>query len=202
MIAKIGDATIRKLLRSASSYSPATYTKARLLLELVPLQKNIPHLIKLGHYVRCGLIFYLVSVLSLILIWIPFLVISNRKTVVETKFGLQESPVGLSQKVDNAYNYMRQQGKLVAWHTTVVFITSAAHIPGLVCALSFTSRFFYMDTLWWASLEIGLELPISIMGNISLFLLYLLASRQPPVHPVAELESCAYPDKKTDFRAI
>ncbi|KAG0142255.1 hypothetical protein CROQUDRAFT_662827 [Cronartium quercuum f. sp. fusiforme G11] len=198
MIANVGDATIRKLLRSASSYSPATYTQVRLLLELIPLQKNIPHLIKLGHYIRYGLVFYFISVLSLILTWIPFLIVSNRKTVVEAKFELQESSVGLSQKVDDAYNYMRQQGKLVAWHTTVVFITSAAHLPGLLCALSFTSHFFYLDPLWWASLEIGLELPIAILGNISLFLLYLLVSRQPPAHPVTETEGSAYPEKKTD----
>ncbi|KAG0141710.1 hypothetical protein CROQUDRAFT_663433, partial [Cronartium quercuum f. sp. fusiforme G11] len=195
MIANVGDATIRKLLRSASSYSPATYTKVPLLLELIPLEENIPHLIKLGYYIRYGLVLYLISVLLLSLTWIPFLVISNRKTVVEAKFELQESPFGTSQKVDEEYTFMQQRGKLVAWHTTIVFITFLANCPGLIFALSFTSHSFYLDPLWWASLEIGLELPFSILGNISLFLLYLLASRKPPCQPVEEIEYPAYPDK-------
>ncbi|KAG0142252.1 hypothetical protein CROQUDRAFT_242952 [Cronartium quercuum f. sp. fusiforme G11] len=114
--------------------------------------EGMPHLDELGRCIRYGILFYLISVLILILLF--------------------------------------QTGRLFSKPS----LNYKNHLLGFL-----QSRFFYMDTLWWASLEVGLELPISILGNISLFLLYLLVSRQPPVHPVAETESSAYPDKSTDF---
>ncbi|KAG0146966.1 hypothetical protein CROQUDRAFT_495162 [Cronartium quercuum f. sp. fusiforme G11] len=164
MISDIVTPIREEMLRLAPSYSPSTYTQLQLLSRLITFTNISPHVINLGRSVWQGLTVYLVSLVILCVVWIPFLVSSHRENKVQSD---KIERVSRAPRRGSDVSYlMKQQLDIVRRHTVLVYIIVVLHVPALACALSFQSQVFFADPLWWASIELGLDLPFSLLGNL------------------------------------
>lgn len=176
------DPIMKKLSRSAMTYSPDTYNQAGLILRLMPAQAALPHLDNIGDCLRVSVILYLISNVILYVAYIPFIYLLVKGS---RKFRIASEEDSDSVEETKSYSHVeaerlrylndkfRQQHEAVLQHVVMTYLSTIVYVPVVIWLIicSFQDAYF-MKSYWWNIALTGLHGPYAIVTAISLYLLH------------------------------
>eukprot|EP00919_Chromeraceae_sp_WS-2016_P068460 GHVR01162149.1.p1 GENE.GHVR01162149.1~~GHVR01162149.1.p1 ORF type:complete len:252 (-),score=-4.28 GHVR01162149.1:43-798(-) len=183
---------ITSLLQMAPTFSPGTYNKLQLMAILIPALQCSPHIDSIMHHARMGLVTYLAVAAILCLLYIPvllltFLGLSDRTAVGKPSIH-RRSHYDCEEAIKSLqlFEILRKQQRTIALQASLVYAITLSYIPVLIWLLTFSGQKPLFSSSWWAILEIGLQGPMAIMGNVCLFRLHHIKATPSPNNPQEE----------------